>query len=95
MTFNEQKIEAGSLTLRDIQNLVDGNTSKAMALGVELSWYATGRHVTGRIRKNGVIIWSVTASTISFPFNLCRMYELINQRLDFLIAESVSKANHK
>ena len=36
MTFNEQKIEAGSLTLLDIQNLVDGNTSKAMSLGVDL-----------------------------------------------------------
>jgi len=90
MTFNENQIEAGNFTLRDMQNIVHDCLSKAQMLGLTVAWYPEGHHVTGRIKKNRKIIWSVTASTISFPYNLCRMYAQAHQKLTTMATEKAA-----
>jgi len=90
MTFNDKQVEDGNFTVRDMQNIIYDCEVKSKKLGVWLRWKPTGNHITGRIKKQGKIIWEVTISTISVPYNLCRMYVQVNAQLTKMLDEKTA-----
>jgi hypothetical protein len=84
-SFNEKQISAGYFTLKDMQILVMDCNRMSDNLGLTIGWSVRGHHVAGSIRHKQKTIYRVKFTTISFPLNLCNMYEAIRLKLEELM----------